>query len=108
MQKENIYHKLWYAVKRRVVLNKGRIALEVISIAKGATGWIVPDGCGFASLEAAAAQGSLTLPTTGNAGEVLFVYNGDDAATTTVEVAAGKTAMFAHNGTAWVKIAVQV
>lgn len=85
----------------------GRPAMDIIAVTKSGTGWTVPDGVGFCTLTAAAAQGSLTLPTTGSAGQLLFVYNADDAATTAVEIAATKTAMFVHNGTAWVEVAEQ-
>ena len=84
---------------------KGRPAMDIISVTKSGDGWVVPDGVGYCQLTAAAAQGSLTLPTTGSAGQILFVYNADDAATTTVAIAAGKIAMFVHNATAWAEIA---
>lgn len=102
-----IFSDIWYAIKNRVKSLNGRIQLDVTTIAQTGGSWTVPDGCSFAFLSAYATQGALVLPTTGLVGQVLFVYNADDAATTSVAVTAGKTAMFIHNGTAWVLLAEQ-
>lgn len=91
-------------LKDKTPSNKGRLHPYYLEIDKVGTGWTVPSGCGYAVLNAATTQGSLTLPTDGASGDILWVRNDDDAATTTVAVAAGKIAQFHHNGTAWVEV----
>lgn len=91
-------------LKNKAGAFKGRLHPAYAEIDQSGGGWTVPSGCGYAVLNAATSQGSLTLPTDGTSGDILYVRNDDDAATTSVAIAAGKVACFHHNGTAWSEV----